>query len=144
MMNNARTIPALIHATIAVGSSASLAYYDVNITQQLCQCACVDEKPVFAPKFSILSIENVGTKQYLINIHVEGVVNYIPCGCSSCATRSQIISQDFAVPVYSSTAITGATIGVGEPQNYIAKYACANCSKTFVSDTPITLTLITA
>lgn len=142
-MNNYKTNPAIIHATLAVGSSVTAPYYDINITQQLCQCACVDEKPVFAPQFSVLSIENVGTSQYLINIHVEGVVNYIPCGCSSCATRSQIISQDFAIPVFSATAITGATITAGAPQNLIVKYACANCSKTFVSDTPITLTLIT-
>lgn len=143
-MNNNKTIPAVIHATLALGSTASAPYYDINISQTLCQCACTDDKPVFDPKFSVLSIEAVGTKQYLVNLHVEGVMHYIPCGCGSCCTKQQIISQDFAIPVYSATAITGVTISAGASQNYIAKYSCANCSKTFVSDTPITLSVVTA
>lgn len=143
-MNNNKTIPAVIHATLAAGSPATAPYYDINITQQLCMCACADEKPVFSPKFTILSVENVGTGQNLINIHVEGVVHYIPCGYGSCCTKQQIISQDFAVPVYSAAAISGATLTVGDSQNYIAKTACANCSKTFVSDTPVKITITTA
>lgn len=143
-MNNNKTNPAIIQATLAIGSSAAAPYYDVNITQQLCMCACADERPVFEPKFSVLSIENVGTSQYLINIHVEGVVHYIPCGCGSCCTKQQIISQDFTIPVFSATAITGATIVAGASQNYIVKIACATCSKTFVSDTPVTITPVTA
>lgn len=142
-MNSNKTIPAVIHSTLAIGSSVSAPYYDINITQQLCGCACTDERPVFDPKFSVSSIDNVGTSQYIINIHVEGVINYIPCGCGSCSTRNQIISQDFTIPVFSATAITGATLAAGSSLNYIAKTACANCSKTFVSDTPLTVTIIT-
>lgn len=143
-MNSNKTIPAVIHATLAVGATTTAPYFDVNITQQLCVCACADERPVFNPQFSVLSIEPVGTSQYLVNLHVEGVVNYIPCGCGSCATRQQIISQDFSVPVFSAATVTGATITAGASLNYIAKSACANCSNTFVSDTPITLTIVTA
>lgn len=143
-MNNFKTNPAIIHATLALNATATAPYYDINITQILCQCTCADEKPVFDPKFSVLSVEAVGTNQYLINFHVEGVVHYIPCGCGSCATKQQIISQEFAVPVYSTVAITGVTITAGASQNYIARNSCANCSKTFVSDTPVTLTFTTA
>ena len=96
---NKRTIPAIIIATLAAGATAAAPYYDVNITQQLCTPACVDETPVFAPKFSVKSIANVGTSQYIIVIHVEGVINYIPCNCGSCCTRSQVVSQDFTIPV---------------------------------------------
>lgn len=46
---NKRTIPANITATLAVGSTATAPYYDVNITQQLCTPACGDETPVFTP-----------------------------------------------------------------------------------------------
>lgn len=50
---NKRTIPAIITATLAVGATATAPYYDVNITQQLCTPACVDETPVFTPSFSV-------------------------------------------------------------------------------------------
>lgn len=143
-MNNNRTTPAIIHATLAIGSTAAAPYYDVNIEQQLCMCACADERPVFNPQFSVLSIENVGTSQYLVNMHVEGVVSYVPCNCGSCATKSQVISQDFSVPVFSATAISGVTIAAGQSRNAIVRNACANCSKAFESDTPITLTITTA
>lgn len=98
MIMNKRTIPAIIVATLAAGATAAAPYYDVNITQQLCTPACVDETPVFVPQFSVKSIANVGTSQYIIVIHVEGVMNYIPCNCGSCCTRSQVVSQDFTIP----------------------------------------------
>ena len=141
---NKRTIPAIITATLAVGATAAAPYYDVNITQQLCTPACVDETPVFAPQFTVKSIANLGTSQYIIVIHVEGVVSYIPCNCGSCCTRSQVVSQDFTIPVFSATAINSVTLAAGPAQNGIARISCCNCSKTFVSDSPVTLTLATA
>lgn len=136
-----RTIPANITATLAVGATATAPYYDVNITQQLCAPACTDETPVFAPAFSVKSIANVGTSQYLVVLHVEGVVSYVPCNGNSCCTRSQVISQDFTVPVFSTTAIASVTPTIGAAQNGIARLACCQCSKTFVSDVPLTLTI---
>ena len=138
---NKRTIPANITATLALGSTATAPYYDVNITQQLCTPACVDETPVFAPTFSVKSIANVGTSQYLVVLHVEGVINYIPCNCGTCCTSSQVVSQDFTIPVYSATAINIVTPAIGAIQNGIAKIACCSCRKTFVSDVPRTLTI---
>ena len=138
---NKRTIPANITATLAFGSTATAPYYDVNITQQLCTPACVDETPVFAPTFSVKSIANVGTSQYLVVIHVEGVINYIPCNCGTCCTRSQVVSQDFTIPVYSATDINSVTPAIGAIQNGIANIACCSCSKTFVSDVPLSLTI---
>lgn len=141
---NKRTTPAIITATLAVGATTAAPYYDINITQQLCTPACVDETPVFAPKFSIKSIANVGTSQYIVVAHVEGVVSYIPCNCGSCCTRSQVISQDFTIPVFSATAISAVTATVGTAQNGIARISCCDCSRTFVSDCPLTLTITTA
>lgn len=138
---NKRTIPANITATLAVGSTATAPYYDVNITQQLCTPACVDETPVFTPTFSVKSIAQVGASQYLVVLHVEGVINYIPCNCGPCCTRSQVVSQDFTIPVFSATAINSVTPAVGAIQNGIAKIACCSRSKTFVSDVPLTLTI---
>lgn len=138
---NKRTIPACIMATLAVGATATAPYYDVNITQQLCAPSCVDETPVFNPQFSVKSIDNVGTSQYLITIHVEGVISYVPCNCGSCCTRSQVVSQDFTIPVFSATAITNVTISLGSVKNRLVKVACCSCSKTFVCDAPLTLTI---
>lgn len=138
---NKRTIPAIITATLAVGATATAPYYDVNITQQLCTPACVDETPVFTPSFSVKSIAKVGTSQYLVVLHVEGVINYVPCNCGTCCTRSQMVSQDFTIPVFSATAINSVTPTIGAVQNGIARIACCSCSKTFVSDAPLTLTI---
>ena len=128
-------------ATLAVGATATAPYYDVNITQQLCAPSCVEETPVFNPQFSVKSIDNVGTSQYLITIHVEGVISYVPCNCGSCCTRSQVVSQDFTIPVFSATAITNVTISLGSVKNRLVKVACCSCSKTFVCDAPLTLTI---
>lgn len=137
---NKRTIPATITPTLAIGSTGAAPYYDVNITQQLCSPACVDETPVFDPKFSLKGVMPVGTNQYLAVIHVEGVINYIPCGYGSCCTRSQVVSQDFTIPILKSTVPT-VTLTVGQAQNGIARVSCCDCSKTFVSDVPLTLTI---
>lgn len=141
---NRKTIPAIITATLAAGSTSSPYLYDVNITQQLCQPACADETPVFSPTFRLVGVENVGTNHYKVTIHVEGVVNYIPCGCGSCCTKSQNISQDFAVAFRSTTAPTSVTISTDNSTNAIARFACSNCSKTFVSDTPLSVTVATS
>lgn len=141
---NKRSIPAIITATLAAGASAAAPYYDVNVTQQLCAPACVDETPVFVPQFSVKSIANVGASQYIIVMHVEGVVNFVPCNCGTCCTRSQVISQDFTIPVFSATAVNSVNVTVGTVQNGIARISCCNCSKTFVSDCPVTLTIATA
>lgn len=138
---NKRNLPANITATLAVGSTATAPYYDINITQQLCTPACVDETPVFNPKMTVKSVANVGTSQYLVVLHVEGAINYVPCNCGSCCTRTQLVSQDFTIPVFSSTAITSITPTLGTVQNGIAKIACCSCSKTFVCDAPLTLTI---
>lgn len=135
-----RTNPAIITATLAIGSTGATPYYDVNITQQLCTPACVDEIPVFNPQFSVKTVAPVGTNQYLAVIHVEGVVSYIPCNCNSCCTRSQVISQDFTIPIY-KTSVPTVTLTAGAAQNGIARISCCDCSKTFVSDIPLTLTI---
>lgn len=139
-----KQLPAVVHATLAVGSVATAPYYDINISQTLCTPACADETPVFAPQFSVISIEPVGTNQYAINMHVEGIISYVPCGCNCCNTKTQVVSQNFSIPVYSTTAVTGATITQSTTQNLIVRIPCSNCSREFVSETPITITITTA
>lgn len=108
-----KTIPANITLTLAAGSESSPYYYNMRVRQQLCQSSCVDEQPSFRPSVLVKSIENVGISQYEITCHIEGTIHYIPCGCNSCATRAQLISQDVVIPVFSTVAITTAAVVVG-------------------------------
>ena len=133
--------PATITATLAAGSVTSPYFVQVNISQRLCTPTCVDETPVFNPTYSYKSIANVAEGQYVVTVHVEGVVAYIPCGRNSCCTRSQLISQDFTIPLASATAPTSVTIEAGVAVNSIAQVGCQNCSKDFVSESPLTITV---
>lgn len=133
--------PAVITATLAAGSVASPYFAQVNISQRLCSPTCVDQTPVFNPAFSYKSIAEVGTDQYVVTIHVEGVIAYVPCGGNTCCTRSQLISQDFTIPLYATTAPTSVTISAGAAVNGVEQVGCQSCSKDFVSEVPLTITV---
>lgn len=136
-----KTISAVITPVLAAGSTTSPYYVQVNISQRLCHSSCVDSTPSFFPTFSVLSTANVGTNQYVVTIHVEGVVVYIPCDGNSCCTKTQLISQNFTIPVSATTAPTSVTVSSGTPVNTIAGASCQRCSRQFVNETPITLTV---
>lgn len=140
----AKQNPAIITATLAAGSTTSPYFFEVNISQRLCSPTCVDNTPVFNPSYSYKSISEVGTGQYVVTIHVEGVIAYIPCGCNTCSTRSQLISQDFAIPIASATAPTSVTIEAGSVTNTVAQVGCQNCSRDFTSEVALTVTVATA
>ena len=132
---------AVITPVLAAGSVASPYYYQVNITQRLCYPACADEMPVFNPQFQLVGTALVGTGQYVATIKVEGIISYVPCGGNTCATRTQVLSQTFTVPFASATAPTSVTITPGTSVNAIVASGCQSCSRDFVSETPITLTV---
>lgn len=134
--------PAVITATLAAGDTTSPYYLQVNISQRLCYKTCADVTPVFNPRFSLVSLDSVGTSQYVATIHVEGIISYVPCG-GGCNTKQQPLSQNFTVPIFSTTALTGVTITAGNVVNSVAASACQNCSRAFVSETPLTLTTTT-
>lgn len=141
-MNNRKTMPAAIETVLAAGSTASPYRFGVNITQRLCTSACADESPVFAPVISYVGASLLSTGLYLLTFHVEGVVHYVPCGCGSCCTKAQVVSQDFTIPLASASA-PSVTIAQGTAVNGIAKSACEPCSRTFVCDIPLTVTVTT-
>lgn len=133
--------PAVITPTLAAGSVASPYYVLVNITQRLCNPACVAQNPpVFNPLFSLKSVAQVATGQYVATIHVEGIISYVQChgGCN--CTKQQPLSQDFTVPIASATAPT-VTIEQGAAVNTLAANGCQECSRNFVSETPLTITV---
>jgi len=132
---------AVITPVLAAGSTASPYYYQVNISQRLCSPSCGELTPVFNPEFSVKGISNVGTGQYVATIHVEGVISFVPCGGTPCCTKSQLLSQDFTIPFASTTAPTSVTVADGTTVNAISVSACQSCSRNFVSETPLTLTV---
>lgn len=130
-----------IEAVLAAGAVASPFFYEVNICHTLCCKTCADSTPVFAPAFSFASTESVGTNQYLINVHVEGVIHYTPCGRNSCAVKAETISEDFTLPYYGTAAPATVTVEAGATVNAVTAEPCKECSAGFVSSTPLTVTI---
>ena len=132
-----RIHPAVITPVLAAGSVASPYFVEVNITQRLCFPTCAENAPVFDPKFSMKALANVGTSQYVATIHVEGIISYVPCN----GTKQQPLSQDFTIPIFSATTPTSVTVTAGNTSNIVAVSGCQQCGRTFVSETPLTLTV---
>lgn len=134
---------ATITPEVAVGSVASPFFVDVNISQRLCSPTCADNTPVFNPRFSLKSVAQVGPGQYKATIHVEGIISYVPCNGGCDCTRQQPLSQDFTISIASATDPT-VTIEQGVSVNAISASGCQRCSRDFVSETPLTITVATA
>lgn len=132
--------PAIITPVLAAGSTTSPYFFQVNISQRLCEKTCAETTPVFAPRFSLRSLATVGTGQYVATIHVEGIISYVPCNGGCKCTKQQPLSQDFTIPIKSATAPT-VTIAQGASVNSIAATSCKPCSRSFVSETPLTVTV---
>lgn len=133
--------PATITPVLAAGSTTSPYFFQVNISQRLCEKTCAETTPVFAPQFSFRSLATVGTGQYVATIRVEGIISYVPCNGGCDCTRQQPLSQDFTIPIASATAPTTVTIVQGASVNSIAATSCKPCSRAFVSETPLTVTV---
>lgn len=132
--------PAVITPVLALGSSASPYFLQVNITQRLCFQTCVEQTPVFSPSFSLLGVSQVGASQYIATIRVEGIISYVPCNGGCECTKQQPLSQEFTVPI-SSTSTPTVTITKGATVNAMAASGCQRCSRAFVSETPLTITV---
>lgn len=135
-MNAAKITPIL-----AAGSTESPYYYQVNISQRLCTLVCVDETPIFNPTFSYVGISNVGTNEYVVTIHVEDTITYVPCNGNSCCSRVQYFSQNFTLPIYATAEPTSITIAKQSTVNSISVGGCEKCSRDFVSENAITVTV---
>ena len=132
---------AVITPVLAAGSSESPYYVQVNISQRLCYPTCVEKTPVFKPTFSVEGVAMVRTGQYVATIKVEGVISYDPYGGGSCCMKSQLISQTFTIPIASATAPTSVTVTAGTSVNSVSATGCQQCSRAFVSETPLTVTV---
>ena len=132
---------AVITPVLAAGSTTSPYYYLLNITQRLCFPTCADNTPVFTPQFTLVGTTQVGTGQYIATIRVQGIISYVPCNCGCCCTKTQPLSQEFTIPIASATAPTSVTVVAGNTINSVAATSCNPCSRTFVSETPLTITV---
>lgn len=132
---------AIITPVLAAGSTASPYYWLVNIMQRLCFKSCVESTPLFQPTFTVVSFSEVGTNQYVATIRVDGAIIYTPCDGDVCCTKMQKLSQEFTLPFTSTTVPTSVTVTAGTPVNAIAGAMCQTCSRQFVSDIPLNLTI---
>lgn len=132
---------AVITPVLAAGSTTSPYYISVHIAQRLCQRSCAATPPVFRPAFTVVGWREAASGQYLATLLVQGVIAYTPCGQGPCCTQSQLVSQAFTIPVASATAPTSITVTAGEAANRIDATPCRTCSRNFVSDIPLTLTV---
>ncbi len=129
-----------ITPVLAAGSVASPYFINVNISQRLCSKTCRENTPVFVPQFSVEGISEVGTNQYVATVRVQGVISYLPCD-GSCCTKQQPLNQVFTIP-FAFTGTPSVTITAGASVNEVVTAACHNCSRNFVSETPITMTVV--
>lgn len=132
---------AVITPVLAGGSVATPFIYQVNISQRLCCSTCVAQTPVFTPSFSLVGYSNVGNDAFVATIHVEGVIAYTPCNGSPCCTKAQVLSQNFTIPFYFDGTPGTVSIQTGTPVNVVAGSPCQNCSRSFVSEIPLYLTV---
>ena len=134
-------IPAIIIATLAASSVASPYFYSVSITQRLAKSACVASAPVFDPKFSVLGFREISTGQWIVTVHVEGVIAYVPYGQKPCSAVPQPLSQDFYLPIFSATPITNVEINYGNAFKAMIRNECMPCSRTFQCNVPLRVTV---
>lgn len=142
MSNSCNKIqPAVITPVLALGSVASPYFVQVQIAQRLCYPTCVENVPVFNPRFSIKSVTQVAPTQYVATVHVEGIISYVQChgGCG-CA-KQQPLSQDFTIPISKSGAAPVVSLTQGPTVNAVASVGCQTCGRNFVSETPLTITV---
>lgn len=138
---NKKKNAAVITPVLAAGSVASPYFVQINLSKKLCKKVCVTNIPVFAPSFSVKGTSNVGTGQYVVTIHVEGAISYNPCHGCGCSAETEVVSQDFTIPIASATAPTSVTIKSGKSVNAISADGCETCSNNFVSETPLEVTV---
>lgn len=135
----------IITPVLVAGSTASPYTYLVNITQRLCSTACSENPPVFAPQFTLESVSRLGNNVYVANIRVQGLISYVPCGGNVCCAKTQPLSGVFSLPFTSETYPSSVTIeSVGQTVNALNTAACQTCSRTFISETPISIAVVGA
>lgn len=75
---------------------------------------------------------------------VRGLISYTPCTSNNCCcTKTQVLNQKFTIPFYAATTPTEVSITQGVAVNSVSAQPCQTCSRAFVSETPLSLTITT-
>lgn len=77
----------------------------------------------------------------MVQVRVQGAINYAKCGCGCCGTMSQPLNAVFSIPVTSVTAPKTVVITKGNTVNGVETSNCQVCGRQFVSDSFVTLTV---
>lgn len=133
--------PAVITPVLALGSVASPYFVQVQVAQRLCYRTCVDNTPVFNPRFSVKSVAQVAPTQYVATIHVEGIIAYVQCNGGCGCTKQQPLSQDFTIPISKTGTAPVVSLVQGASVNAVASVGCQTCGRSFLSETPLTITV---
>lgn len=142
MSNSCNKIqPAVITPVLALGSVASPFFVQLQIAQRLCYKTCVDNTPVFAPRFNVKSVAQVAPTQYVATLHVEGIISYVQCGGGCSCTKQQPLSQDFTIPISKTGTAPVVTLTQGATVNAVASVGCQTCGRNLISETPLTITV---
>lgn len=131
----------MITPVLALGSVASPYFVQVQIAQRLCYKTCVDNTPVFSPRFSVKSVAQVAPTQYVVTIHVEGIISYVQCHGGCGCTKQQPLSQDFTIPVSKTGTAPVVSLTQGASVNAVASVGCQTCGRSLISETPLTITV---
>lgn len=131
----------MITPVLALGSVASPYFVQVQIAQRLCYKTCVDNTPVFSPRFSVKSVAQVAPTQYVATIHVEGIISYVQCNGGCGCTKQQPLSQDFTIPISKTGTAPVVSIVQGATVNAVASVGCQTCGRNLISETPLTITV---
>lgn len=142
MSNSCNKIqPAVITPVLALGSVASPYFVQAQIAQRLCFPTCVENTPVFNPRFSVKSVALVAPTQYVATIHVEGIISYVQCHGGCGCTKQQPLSQDFTIPISKTGTAPELTLTQGPTVNAVASVDCQKCGRNLISETPLTITV---
>lgn len=131
----------MITPVLALGSVASPYFVQVQIAQRLCYKTCVDNTPVFNPRFSVKSVALVAPTQYVATIHVEGIISYVQCNGGCGCTKQQPLSQDFTIPISKTGTAPVVSLVQGASVNAVASVGCQTCGRNLISETPLTITV---
>ena len=142
--NNNKIQPAIITPVLAAGSVASPYDWRINIVQPLCRKTCAANTPVFNPQFTLVGVSQTGTNKFNATIRVEGCISYVArgCGCNGC--ENQPLSQEFTIPFDFTGTNPVVSIAQDATANAMSVSGCQTCSRLFVSETPLTLTVAAA
>lgn len=135
----------MIHVT-PIAISATSQQYAVSITENLCQCYCLnaDIQPTADVKFSVASQQVVNGMTYM-TILAKGSITYLPKGSGRCCCRplTKMFAETFDV-IFAGSRTSAPTLTVGATLDSAANVKCNGNVFAYNLLTPVTVAFTTA